>query len=116
MVPFQPQPPLPTRVQRYYLIIFFLPTNIFSPPGLFNEHHFPSPSTGCSHSTDKLIAPMLEYAVTRHPVGGELELWLACFIKSRLDGVKERQRPINLVVVLDVSGSMNDHLVPPKTE
>ncbi|SEP07152.1 Ca-activated chloride channel family protein [Halorientalis persicus] len=75
-----------------------------SDEGLFYDYYF---ETGAPTETDALFAPRYAAAVSEHPISGETERYLSVGLDSTLS-VAEFERPrLDLVAVLDVSGSMN---------
>ena len=101
--------------------------------GCFNEHVFPSPATAAA---DKLVyTTAASVAGVEHPVTTELTTYLGVLLRSCRDGpprvptadaaasTAPRTAPhmaargnTELVVALDVSGSMTDFLGEPRTE
>lgn len=79
-----------------------LPTDI-TYEGLFYDYYF---ATGQTEECDKLFCPSYSYAVTKDPFSGEEEIYLSVGLNS---GIKEsdfKRKKLNLVIVLDISGSM----------
>ena len=75
-----------------------------SDEGLFYDYYF---ETGERTATDALFAPRYAPAVSKHPLAGETEQYLSVGLDSTLS-VAEFERPrLDLVAVLDVSGSMD---------
>jgi Ca-activated chloride channel family protein len=75
-----------------------------SDEGLFYEYYF---ETGERTATDALFAPRYATAVSAHPRTGDVERYLSVGLDSTLS-VGEFERPrLDLVAVLDVSGSMD---------
>jgi Ca-activated chloride channel family protein len=75
-----------------------------SDEGLFYDYYF---ETGERGETDALFAPRYGAAVSDHPITGETEQYLSVGLDSTLS-VEEFERPrLDLVAVLDVSGSMD---------
>jgi len=75
-----------------------------SDEGLFYDYHF---ETGTRTESDALFAPRYAAAVSDHPISGETEHYLSVGLDSTLS-VDEFERPrLDLVAVLDVSGSMD---------
>ncbi len=75
-----------------------------SDEGLFYDYYF---ETGAGSETDALFAPRYAAAVSEHPISGESEQYLSVGLDSTLS-VEEFERPrLDLVAVLDVSGSMS---------
>ena len=75
-----------------------------SDEGLFYDYQF---ETGTRSESDALFAPRYAAAVSEHPLSGETERYLSVGLDSTLS-VDEFERPrLDLVAVLDVSGSMD---------
>jgi len=75
-----------------------------SDEGLFYDYYF---ETGHRAETDALFAPRYAAAVSDHPITGETEQYLSVGLDSSLS-VEDFQRPrLDLVAVLDISGSMD---------
>jgi len=88
--------------------------------GLFNENWFLNHKAKDEKETEKkdfLITPVSGYATFTavEEEGKPRRQLAACFMRSPLDG-KERTLGLNLVIALDVSGSMSESLTTPKTE
>jgi len=72
--------------------------------GLFYDYHF---ETGTRTESDALFAPRYAASVSDHPISGKAERYLSVGLDSTLS-VDEFERPrLDLVAVLDVSGSMD---------
>ncbi|HEY9071425.1 MAG TPA: VWA domain-containing protein [Candidatus Ozemobacteraceae bacterium] len=85
-----------------------LPTDLTF-EGLFYDYSFetgkpaaPAPGSG------QLFVPTYRAAVSRHPVTGETETYLSVGLDADLAAAEFRRGRLNLVVVLDVSGSMGE--------
>lgn len=77
-----------------------LPTDVTF-EGLAYGYYFQTAQTG---ECEKLFCPSYSYAVSRDPFSGELQHYLSVGLNS---GIKDfRRRKLNLVLVLDRSGSM----------
>ena len=75
-----------------------------SDEGLFYDYHF---ETGQRAETEALFAPRYAAAVSDHPITGETEQYLSVGLDSSLS-VEDFHRPrLDLVAVLDISGSMD---------
>ncbi len=75
-----------------------------SDEGLFYDYHF---ETGTRTESDALFAPRYAAALSDHPISGETERYLSVGLDSTLP-VDKFERPwLDLVAVLDVSGSMD---------
>jgi Ca-activated chloride channel family protein len=69
--------------------------------GLFYDYYF---ETGAAQECKKLFCPSYSYALSRDPFSGERQYFLSLGLNS---GIKDFERKkLNLVVVLDYSGSM----------
>ncbi|MBI4210316.1 MAG: VWA domain-containing protein [Candidatus Diapherotrites archaeon] len=80
-----------------------LPTDI-TYEGLFSEYFF---DTGQQKECGKLFCPSYSYAISRDPVSQEEKEFLQVGLNS---GIKEsdfKRKKLNLVIVLDISGSMS---------
>lgn len=80
-----------------------LPTDI-TYEGLFYNYFF---DTGNQQTCDKLFCPSYSTAVSKDPLSGKPEYYLSVGLNS---GVKEsdfQRKKLNLVVVMDISGSMD---------
>ncbi len=81
-----------------------LPTDI-TYEGLFYDYYF---DTGQTEACSALFCPSYSCAVSRDPFSRETEYYLSVGLNS---GMKERdfeRKKLNLVIVLDVSGSMDN--------
>jgi Ca-activated chloride channel family protein len=72
--------------------------------GLFYNYYF---ETGQEGECSDLFCPSYSPAVTADPLSGETERYLTVGLNSGLDADAFERPPLNLVVVLDVSGSMS---------
>jgi len=73
--------------------------------GLFYDYHF---ETGAPADSSALFAPRFATAASDHPIDGTTEQYLSVGLDSTLS-VDDFERPrLDLVAVLDVSGSMNN--------
>lgn len=80
-----------------------LPTDI-TYEGLFYDYYF---DTGEQEVCQKLFCPSYNYAISKDPFSKEDEYYLSVGLNS---GVKEsdfKRKKLNLVIVLDISGSMS---------
>ncbi len=71
--------------------------------GLFYDYYF---DTGDTYRCDDLFYPSYCAAVTRDPFSGRKEYYLTVGLNSGLTSIERKK--LNLVVVLDVSGSMKE--------
>ena len=79
-----------------------LPTDI-TYEGLFYDYYF---DTGEQEACQKLFCPSYSYAVTTDPFSDETEYYLAVGLNSGLKESDFHRKKLNLVIVLDISGSM----------
>jgi Ca-activated chloride channel family protein len=81
-----------------------LPTDI-TYEGLFYDYYF---DTGLQKETNKLFSPSYSYAVTRDPLSRQTEYYLSVGLNSGLKEEDFSRKKLNLVIVLDNSGSMGE--------
>ncbi|MFB6296513.1 MAG: VWA domain-containing protein [Halobacteriales archaeon] len=72
--------------------------------GLFYDYYF---DTGDPGSCSALFCPAYSTAITADPLGGEVERYLTVGLNSGLATSDFERKTLNLVVVLDISGSMD---------
>lgn len=72
--------------------------------GLFYDYYF---DTGDTDSGESLFYPSYSMAVTESPISNEIERYLTVGLNSNLTEADLERKPLNLVAVLDVSGSMS---------
>jgi Ca-activated chloride channel family protein len=82
-----------------------LPTDI-TYEGLFYDYFF---DTGAVEPTDKLYSPSYNFAVTRDPFSQQTEYYLSVGLNSGLKESDFERKKLNLVIVLDSSGSMTEN-------
>ena len=70
--------------------------------GLFNEYYF---DTGSDRACTSLFCPSYSTAISPDPLSGETERYLTVGLNSGITDVE--RKTLNLVVVLDISGSMS---------
>ena len=72
--------------------------------GLFYDYYFDTgEQTPCEH----LFCPSYSHAVSRDPLSGEPEGYLTVGLNSGLTEADFQRKTLNLVIVLDISGSMS---------
>ena len=71
--------------------------------GLFHDYYF---DTGGDGSCGQWFCPTYTPAVTDDPLSGETERYLGVGLESGLSKADFERPPLNLVIVLDISGSM----------
>lgn len=79
-----------------------LPTDV-TYEGLFYDYYF---DTGDSEKCNELFCPAYSYAITDDPFSGEPEYYLSVGLNSGMKESDFKRKKLNLVVVLDISGSM----------
>jgi Ca-activated chloride channel family protein len=72
--------------------------------GLYYDYYF---DTGVIEPQDKLFYPSYSSAVSRDPISGEVEYYLSVGLNSGLKASDFERKKLNLVIVLDISGSMS---------
>jgi len=81
-----------------------LPTDI-TYEGLFHGYYFDTGDDGYCAET---FCPSYSTAVTEHPLTDETERYMTVGLNSNIDAAEFERKKLNLVVVLDKSGSMSD--------
>ncbi len=71
--------------------------------GLFHDYYF---DTGDDGSCESLFCPTYTPAIAADPLSGESDTFLSVGLDSGLTAVDFDRPPLNLVIVLDISGSM----------
>ena len=79
-----------------------LPTDV-TYEGLFYDYYF---DTGINRPCNKLFCPSYAVAVTRDPLSRQTEYYISVGLNSGLRESDFERKQLNLVIVLDVSGSM----------
>ena len=82
-----------------------LPTSV-TYEGLFYDYYF---DTGNRTPSNKLFSPSYSYAVTRDPISQQTEYYLSVGLNSGLQAEDFQRKKLNLVIVLDKSGSMDEY-------
>jgi len=80
-----------------------LPTDI-TYEGLFYDYYF---NTGKAQECKKLFCPSYSYAISKDPISGKDDYYLSVGLNSNLKESDFERKKLNLVVVLDMSGSMS---------
>ncbi len=80
-----------------------LPTDM-TPEGLYYDYYF---DTGQTKSCNKLYCPSYSYAVSRDPFSNKTEYYLSVGLNSGMKQSDFERKKLNLVIVLDISGSMS---------
>ncbi|ERG99023.1 MAG: uncharacterized protein containing a von Willebrand factor type A (vWA) domain protein [Haloquadratum sp. J07HQX50] len=75
-----------------------------SDEGLFYDYYF---ETGSRTETESLFAPRYAAAISDHPLSAETERYLSVGLDSTLSADEFERPRLNLVAVLDISGSMS---------
>ena len=73
--------------------------------GLFYDYYFDTGSV--TQECEKLFCPSYSYAVSKDPFSDKDEYYLSVGLNSGLKESDFKRKNLNLVVVLDISGSMN---------
>jgi len=81
-----------------------LPTDI-TYEGLFHNYYFDTGGDGYCAET---FCPSYSTAVTEHPLTGETEKYMTVGLNSNMEAEEFERKKLNLVVVLDKSGSMDN--------
>jgi Ca-activated chloride channel family protein len=73
--------------------------------GLFYDYHFQT--GGTAPETDALFAPQYASALSEHPLTDEVEPYVAVGLDSNISAAEFERPALDLVAVLDISGSMD---------
>jgi Ca-activated chloride channel family protein len=71
--------------------------------GLFYDYYF---DTGQARACNELFCPSYSYAVSKDPLSTEKEYYLSVGLNSGIKQSDFQRKKLNLVIVLDISGSM----------
>jgi Ca-activated chloride channel family protein len=74
--------------------------------GLFYDYYF---DTGANEPAQKLYSPAYSTAVSRDPLSGQIEYYLAVGLNSGLKKSDFQRKKLELAIVIDNSGSMNEN-------
>ncbi len=86
----------------------FLPkTTAITPEGLFYDYFF---DTTADQGCTELFCPTYLRAISADPISGEENTYLAVGLNSGLDVSDFERKPLDLIVVLDISGSMSANM------
>ncbi|MFC1976712.1 VWA domain-containing protein [Chloroflexota bacterium] len=80
-----------------------LPTDV-TYEGLFYDYYF---ETGQPEETNKLFSPSYSCAVSADPLSGKTDYYLSVGLNSGMKESDFQRKKLNLVIVLDISGSMS---------
>jgi Ca-activated chloride channel homolog len=72
--------------------------------GLYYDYYF---DTGQSKACEQLFCPSYSYAVTKDPISSKDDYYLSVGLNSNLKESDFKRKKLNLVIVLDMSGSMS---------
>jgi Ca-activated chloride channel homolog len=73
--------------------------------GLFYDYFF---DTGATEPARKLYSPSYSFAVTRDPISRQTEYYMSVGLNSGLKQSDFERKTLNLAIVIDTSGSMNE--------
>jgi hypothetical protein len=82
------------------------PSSSLTYEGFINQNYFPINS----RETEKRISCETSYSIIKDPLDSNQTVFLNLLVKSKFDGMGNRNKPIDIVVILDISGSMNSSL------
>ena len=82
----------------------YLPAqNAITYEGVFYDHYFKSPA---SQSCETLFCPNYQSAISKNPFTAQKEYFLSIHLDSNIEEKDFKRKKLNIVVVLDISGSM----------
>ena len=74
--------------------------------GLFYDYYF---DTGSVNASDELFSPTYSTAVSKDPISGKYEYYMTVGLNSNIKESDFKRKKLNLVVVMDISGSMSSN-------
>lgn len=74
--------------------------------GLFSEYYFDTSNEKVPENNEDLFYPTYSSAVSKDPITGEEEYYLSVGLNSNIKEEDFKRKNLNLVLVLDISGSM----------
>ena len=86
---------------------YFPITNDITYNGLFYDYTF---DTGAQKESKELFSPSYSTAISKDPISGKNEVYMTVGLNSNLKQSDFARKKLNLVVVLDISGSMDSRL------
>ena len=75
--------------------------------GLFYDYTF---DTGAQKESKELFSPSYSTAISKDPISGKNEVYMTVGLNSNIKQSDFKRKKLNLVVVLDISGSMDSGL------
>ena len=75
--------------------------------GLFYDYYF---DTGKSKESNELFSPSYSMAISKDPISGENEYYMTVGLNSNIKESDFKRKKQNLMIVLDISGSMSSSL------
>lgn len=75
--------------------------------GIFSEYYFDTSNEKVPENNDDLFYPTYSSAISKDPLTGEEEYYLSVGLNSNIKEEDFKRKNLNLVLVLDISGSMD---------
>lgn len=75
--------------------------------GIFYDYSF---DTGTTNESTQLFSPSYSYAISKDPISNELEYYMTVGLNSNIKQSDFQRKKLNLVIMLDISGSMDSSL------
>ena len=75
--------------------------------GLFYDYYFDTGRSGESVNSNEMFYPTYSTATSKDPISGEMEYYITVGLNSNIKESDFQRKKLNLVVVMDISGSMS---------
>lgn len=77
--------------------------------GLFSEYYFDTGNNNVEKNTEDMFYPSYSIAKSKDPISGEDEYYMSVGLNSNIKESDFQRKKLNLVLVLDISGSMDSY-------
>ena len=78
--------------------------------GLFYDYYFDTDTNSIKDNTDNLFYPSVSTAISKDPISSKDEYYLTVGLNSNIKKSDFKRKKLNIVVVLDISGSMSSSI------
>ena len=75
--------------------------------GLFYDYYFDTGRSGDNNNSNEMFYPTYSTAVSKDPISGATEYYMTVGLNSNIKASDFQRKKLNLVVVMDISGSMS---------
>lgn len=77
--------------------------------GIFSEYYFDTGNDNAEENTEDMFYPSYSVAKSKDPISGEDEYYMSVGLNSNIKESDFQRKKLNLVLVLDISGSMDSY-------